>query len=85
MRLAPCFGIIKTCASGVNSSCILRGRECIKCHTKHTAALDDCTGNATHAKDIANWNIIVSMLENATTTQGFDSFLTNISHAILDY
>jgi len=82
--LAPCFGILKTCASGVNSTCMLSGRDCIKCHTKHTAALDDCTGNATHAKDLANWNLIAGMLENATTTQGLDGLLTNISHKILD-
>jgi len=83
--LSSCFGIFKMCASGVGRTCVLAGRDCIKCHTKHTAALDVCTGNATHAKDIANWNLIASMLDNATTTQGLDSFLTNISHAILDY
>jgi len=81
---APCFGIFTTCASGVNSKCVLAGSSCIKCFTKHTAALDSCTGNATHAKDIANWNLIASALDNATSETGLDSFLDNISHALLD-
>jgi len=79
-----CFEILTTCASGVNSNCVLAGSKCIKCLNKHSAMLDSCTGNATHAKDIASWGLIAKALDNATTPEGVDSLLDNISHIMLD-
>jgi len=81
---AGCFGILTTCASGINSNCVSAGSQCIKCFNKHSAALDECTGNATHAKEIASWELVAKALDNATTPEGVDSMLDNISHMILD-